>query len=127
MKNMKKNKYPKVGDIFYWKDCDGDIHEEICMKIEGEDIDTLETMFYTYISKNGGGCFVTESDIIDSNSIEVIKFKKAKYREKIDELVDMFTDEAFHIMIYSALRKRFNEDTSYEIIDTLSNKDNYEN
>ena len=46
--------------------------------------------------------------------------------KKIDELVDMFNDETFRIMIYSALRKTFNEDTSYEIINTLSNKDNYE-
>lgn len=124
---MKKNKYPKVGEIFYWKDSQNNIHEAICMKIEGEDIDTLETMFYTYISKNGsGGCFVTESDIIDSNSKEVTKFKEAKYREKIDELVNMLTDETFHNMMYSALRKTFNEDTSYEIINTLSNKENYE-
>lgn len=127
MKNMEKNKFPKVGEIFYWKGCDGDIHEEMCMKIEGENVDTLETMFYTYISKNGGGCFVTESDIVNPNSIEVTKFKKAKYREKINELVDMFTDETFHNMIYSALRKTFNQDTVYEIINTLSNKENYEN
>ena len=102
-------KYPKIGDIFYWKDNDGDVHEAVCMKIEGEDIDTLETMFYTYISKNGGGCFVTESDIIDSNSEEVEEFKKAKYKEKINELVNMLKDE----------------DTSSEIIDILSNIENY--
>ena len=81
---MSKNiKYPNIGDIFYWKDNDGYIHEEVCMKIEGEDIDTLETMFYTYISKNdGGGCFVTESDIIDFNSKEVTEFKKEKYKKE---------------------------------------------
>lgn len=119
-------KYPNVGDVFYWKDNDGDIHEEICMKIDGEDVDTLETMFYTYISSNGGGCFITESDIIDSNSKEVAEFKKEKYKKKINELVNMLNDETFHIMLYSALRKNYNEDTSSEIIDVLSNIENYD-
>jgi len=123
---MKNNmKYPNVGDVFYWKDKDNNIHEEICMKIEGEDIDTLETMFFTYISKSGGGCFVTESDIVDYNSKEVADFKKTKFKNKISELVTMLNDEIFHTMIYSALRKNYDEDTSSEIINILSNENNY--
>ena len=124
MKN--KVKYPKVGDVFYWKDEDNIIHEATCMKIEGEDIDTLETMFFTYVSNTGGGCFVTESDIVNSTSKEVADFKKAKYKAKINELVNMLNDETLHTMMYSALRKNYDEDTSSEIIDILSNEDNYD-
>ena len=123
MKNQVK--YPNVGDVFYWKDENNDIHEATCLKIEGEDIDTLETMFFTHISKGGGGCFVTESDIVDSNSKEVADFKISNFKNKISELVTMLNDEIFHTMIYSALRKKYDEDTSSEIIDILSNENNY--
>ena len=48
-----KIKYPKVGEKFYWKDQEGNISEDTCLKIEGDDIQTLETMFFIHISKNG--------------------------------------------------------------------------
>ena len=118
--------YPKVGDKFYWKDKDNDIHEAICMKIEGEDIDTIETMFFTYISNNGGGCFITESDIIDSNSKEVIEFKKKQAKQKVNEFIEYLSQEEFRIMVYSALRKFYDENEVSNILKILTNKNNYE-
>lgn len=118
--------YPKVGDKFYWKDKDNDIHEAICMKIEGEDIDTIETMFFTYISNNGGGCFITESDIVDSNSNEVIEFKKRQAKQKVNEFIEYLSQEESHIMVYSALRKSYDENEVSNILEILTNKNNYE-
>ena len=69
-------KYPKVGEKFYWKDQEGNISEETCLKIEYEDELDLETIFYTYITPNGGGSFITEEDILDPDSDEVKKFKE---------------------------------------------------
>ena len=124
---MKTNiKFPKVGDIFYWEDGDNNIHEAICMKIEGEDIDTLETMFFTYISENGGGCFVTESDIVDSNSKEVIEFKKKQAKQKVNEIIQYLSQEEIHTIVYSALRKSYSEDDASNILEILIDKNNYE-
>lgn len=118
---MNKIKYPKVGDKFYWKDEDNDIHEDICMKIEGEDIDTLETMFFTYISKNGGGCFVTESDIVDSNSKEVIEFKKRQAKEKIKEISDYISqNEVKQILIEKLIKHAFTNNEVNKILNILS-------
>ena len=57
---------------------------------------------------------------------EVAEFKKTKYKEKIKEFVNMLNDETFRIMIYSALHKNYGEDISSEIIDVLSNIENYD-
>lgn len=119
IKNIEK-KYPKVGETFYWKDEDNNIHEETCMKIEGEDIDTLETMFFTYISKNGGGCFVTESDIVDSNSKEVIEFKKRQDKEKIKEISDYLSREEIRDILFKKLvDNAFTRNEAYKILHIL--------
>jgi GH35 family endo-1,4-beta-xylanase len=114
-------KYPKVGEKFYWKDLDNEIHEEICMKIEGDDIDTLETMFFTYISKNGGGCFVTESDIIDSNSDEVKKFKKEQAEKKVKEVIDYLNQEEVRKILMAKLMNEYDWLEANKILDILSN------
>jgi len=119
MKN--KIKFPKVGDVFYWKDEDNDIHEAICMKIEGEDIDTLETMFFTYISKNGGGCFVTESDIVDYNSDEVKKFKKEQDEKKVKEVIDYLKQEKVRKILMAKLINEYDWLEADKILDILSN------
>lgn len=123
---INRKKYPQVGETFYWKDEDNDIHEATCMKIEGEDIDTLETMFFIYISNNGGGTFVTESDIVDSNSKEVIEFKKKQAKQKVNEIIEYLSREEIHTIVYSALRKSYNEDDASNILETLVDKTNYE-
>lgn len=112
-------KYPKVGEKFYWKDEDNDIHEAICMKIEGEDIDTLETMFFTYISKNGGGCFITESDIVDSNSDEVKKFKKEHAEKKVKEVIDYLNQEEVRKILMAKLMNEYDWLEANKILDIL--------
>ena len=79
-----KIKYPKVGEKFYWKDQEGNISEDTCLKIEGDDIQTLETMFFIHISKNGGGCFVTESDLI---RMKLKNSKKNRLKRKLKKLL----------------------------------------
>ena len=120
IKIINKN-YPKIGEKFYWKDEDNNIHEAICMKIEGEDIDTLETMFFIYISKNGGGCFVTESDIVDYNSKEVIEFKKRQAKEKIKEISDYISqNEVKQILIEKLIKHAFTNNEANKILNILS-------
>ena len=82
-------KLPKVGEKFYWKDLDGVIYEDTCLKIGGKDIRTLETMFFIELTKNGGGEFVTESDILDPNSDEVKDFKKEQAAKKVKKIIDL--------------------------------------
>lgn len=86
-------KYPKVGEKFYWKTQEGEIIESTCFKIEGEDNPDLETMFFIAILKNGGGGFVTESDIIDPNSDEVKNFKKEQAKKKVEEFINFLKDK----------------------------------
>ena len=119
-------KYPKVGEKFYWKTQEGEIVESTCFKIEEEDNPDLETMFFISISKNGGGCFVTESDIVDSNSKEVIEFKKRLAKQKVNEIIECLSQEEIHNMVYSVLRKSYYEDDASDIFETLTNKNNYE-
>lgn len=122
---MKNKKYPEVGDKFYWKDLEGNINEDICYKIEGEDADTLETMFFISIYENGGS-FITESAIVDSNSKEVIEFKKRQTKQKVNEIIEYLSQEEIHTIVYSALRKSYNADDASNILEILTNKNNYD-
>ena len=75
---MEEIKYPKVGEKFYWKDIHGNVCEDICLRIDVDPENVIQTMYFTYLSENGGGSFVTEEDIIGIDSDEV-----KKYRERI--------------------------------------------
>ena len=114
-------KYPKVGEKFYWKTQEGEIVESTCFKIEEEDNLDLETMFFTYISKNGGGCFVTESDIIDSNSNEVKKFKKEQAEKKVKEVIDYLNQEEVRKILMAKLINEYDWLEANKILDILSN------
>lgn len=90
-------KYPKVGDPFYWKDEeDGIIHECICKKIEDDPNGVFETMYFLSLTKNGGGAFICESDLLDPNSDEVKTFIKENNIKKCNEF---FTPERKKKMI----------------------------
>ena len=114
-------KLPKVGENFYWKDLDGIIHEEICLKIEEEDNLDLETMFFTYITENGGGEFVSESDIVDSNSNEVKNFKKEQAEKKIKEISDYISQKEVQDYLYNKLCDSFPIKDAKKILNILSN------
>ena len=112
-------KFPEVGEKFYWKNLDGEIFEDTCLKIEGKDIPTLETMFFIKLSKNGGGCFVTESDIIDSNSDEVKKFKKEHAEKKIKEVIDYLNQEEVRKILMAKLINEYDWLEADKILDIL--------
>ena len=106
-----KNYLPKVGDTFYWEEFDletntpGEIHEDICLKIEEENNPDLETMFFVSLSKNGGGCFVTESDILDPNSKKVQEFKKKIVDEKVKHVINYISQEEVRQILIKKLIK----------------------
>ena len=99
--------YPKIGDTIYWKDQDGEIHEDTCLKIEEEDNPDLETMYFTYLSKNGGGSFITESDIINPLSVEIEIYKKNKFKQRVKEIADLFNQDEFKEIISVAYKNRY--------------------
>ena len=74
-------KYPKVGDKFHWKDCNGEIFESYCKKVDKDPNGQIMTNYFIYLTPNGGGNFVVEEDILDPESKEVIEFKKKLCRK----------------------------------------------
>lgn len=114
-------KYPKVGDTFYWMDDDSDIHEDICQKIEEEDNPDLETMFFTYISSNGGGTFVTESDLISSNSKEVKEYLKKKAADKLKEIAKYISqEEVYEVLKEKLIKHAFTNNEANKILNILT-------
>ena len=116
-------KLPKVGEKFYWKDLDGIIHEEICLKIEEEDNPDLETMFFTYITENGSGEFVSEEAILDSDSDEVKDFKKEQTEKKIKEISKLILDPEVHDTLVKKLSKEHEVINIINILNTLASYD----
>ena len=115
-------KYPNVGDKLYWKDHKGNIHEDICLKIEEEDNPDLETMFFTYLTENGGGSFIVESDLINSNSNKVKTFLENKRKEKINNVFNSLKDEDIKNELLFRLKEHFLEDTVIKIINIIINE-----
>lgn len=122
--------YPKVGDKIYWKDQDGDIHEDTCLAIEEEDNPGIETKYFTYFSENGGGYFVDESDIINPLSVEIEIYKKKKFKQKAKEIADLFNQDEFKEIISVAYKNRYGKEGGIEmleeIVDLLGNEENYD-
>ena len=116
-------KYPKVGEKFYWKDQEGNISEETCLKIEGDDIPTLETMFFISLTKNGGGCFVTESDILNPNSEEVINFKKELAIKKVRDVEDYISQKEVRDILLEKLCTILTLKDASKILNILSNNE----
>lgn len=114
--------YPKVGDKMYWEDLEGNIHEDICLKIEEENNPDLETMFFIYLNKTGGGTFITESDLINSNSKKVKVFLDNKRKEKINNVLNSLKDEDIKTELISRLKEYFLEDTTIKIINIITNE-----
>ena len=117
-----KIKYPKVGEKFYWKDQEGNIFEDTCLKIEAEDFQTLETMFFIKLTKNGDGCFVTESDIADPNSDEVKKFKKEQIEKKVKEAIKYLNQEESRKILMAKLINEYDWLEANKILDILLNE-----
>lgn len=132
MKNKIKiigENYPLVGDTFYWKDQDGEVHEDVCLKIEQQDNPDVETMYFTWLSPNGGGVFVSEDCIINPLSIEIEIYKKNKFKKKVKEIVDLFNQDEFKEIISVAYKNRYGKEGGIEMLDEivnlLGNEENY--
>lgn len=111
-------KYPKVGEKFYWKNLDGEIFEDTCLKIEAEDIPTLETEFFMSCS-----CFVTESNILDPNSDEVKNFKKEQVQKKIKEVINYLNQDEVRKILMAKLINEYNWLEANKILDILGSYD----
>lgn len=113
--------YPQVGEIFYWKDEDGVMHDDICLKIEKDPEGNVETNYFIYLSPNGGGAFVDETCIVNPLSMEIEIYKQKKAKEKIKEISDYLSREEIRSILYDKLRKAYyDEDTCDHILDILT-------
>jgi len=112
-------KLPKVGEKFYWKDFDDVIYEETCLKIEEEDNSDLETMFFTYVTENGGGEFITEEDILDPDSDEVKNFKKEQAQKKVKEISDYISQKEVYDVLLNKLTKEYDWNKANKILNVL--------
>ena len=122
MKNQKCKNPPKLGEIFYWIDYEGNICESTCLKIKEEDNPQIATMYFTYLTENGGGVFVTEYDIIDSDSDEVINFKKEQAKKKLKEISNYISQKEVYNILLDKLNKNGFEEVATSILDILSNE-----
>ena len=116
--------YPQVGDVMYWKDLDGEMHDDVCLKIEHKDDPDIATMYFISIASNKSGTvstFITEDNLVNPLSAEIDIYKKKKAQEKAKEIADYIGQEEIRGILYSRLRKNFyDEDTANHILDILS-------
>lgn len=106
--------YPNVGDTIYWKDMDGDIHSDIVLRVEKNP--GIETIYFISVTKNGGGAFISESDIINPLSVEIEIYKKKKLKEKIE---NVWSDNDFRDEMFNRIKNIYGEEKAYRIIDIL--------
>ena len=106
------------GDKIYWKTMDGNIKEDTCISIEEDPEGQIEPMYFTYVSQNGGGTFVTESDLLDPESQEVKLFKI----NNIDKKIKNFFDDEMRDEIFGRLRDcDFDYETTKTILNVIIN------
>ena len=113
--------YPLVGDTIYWKDLDGDIHDNVVVDIEKDPDGNIVTNYFISRTENGGGCFIDEESLINPMSMEIVKYKENRAKEKAKEIADYIGQEEIRSILYSRLRKNhYDEDTASHILDILS-------
>ena len=114
-------KYPKVGETFYWKNLEGEIFEDVCHKIEEEDNPDLETMFFISVTENGGGSFVTESDILDPDSEEVQEFQDKLVDKNLREVCNYINQEKVKNILINKLTQEYDWLEAQRILNILGN------
>ena len=75
--------------------------------------------YFIELTKNGGGYFVTENDIIDSNSDEVKKFKKEQAEKKVKEIIDYLNQEEVRKILMAKLINEYDWLEADKILDIL--------
>lgn len=113
--------YPLVGDTIYWKDLNGNIHDDVVVDIDKDPDDNIVTNYFIFRTENGGGCFIDEESLINPLSMEIEVYKKKRAKEKAKEIADYIGQEEIRGILYSSLRKNhYDEDTASHILDILS-------
>lgn len=110
--------YPKIGDTIYWKDLDGNMHDDVVVDIEEypqePDCD-VETNYFTKRTEHGGE-FIAESDLILPSSPEVDEYKKKKAKELKKEVLEYISRDDVRSILYERLRESLFEDDTCEMI-----------
>ncbi len=113
--------YPLVGDTIYWKDLDGNIHDDVVVDIDKDPDGNIVTNYFISRTENGGGCFIDEESLINPLSMEIRKYKEKRAKEKAKEIADYISQEEIRNILYSRLRKNYyDEDDASRILDILS-------
>lgn len=113
-------RYPKVNEIFYWKGCNGDIHHDICLKIEKKP--GVMRQYFNNIGEYGG-TFINEINILDPDSEEVKKYKEYIFNKNIKG----FWTESMKISMYNRLvDSHIDRDIASDVIDILSKYKDYD-
>lgn len=117
----------KIGDKFAWEDVDGDIHINTCVDIENQDTDQIETMYFIHRSKNGGGTFVTEDDVIAMDSPKVKQFLKETNIKEANEFFTEIRKDILVDMIYDYLLDgdSYDKQTIKEYLNDLINSGDF--
>ena len=112
--------YPLVGDTIYWKDLDGNMHDDIVIDIDKDPEDNIVTNYFISRTENGG-VFIDEESLIDPLSMEIEIYKQKRAKEKTKEIADYINQEEIRGILYSKLRKNYySEDDASHILDILS-------
>lgn len=113
--------YPLVGDTIYWKDLNGNIHDNVVVDIDKDPECYIITNYFISRKENGSGCFIDEDSLINPMSMEIVKYKEKRAKEKAKEIADYINQEEIRSILYSRLRKNhYDEDTASHILDILS-------
>lgn len=112
--------YPQVGDVIYWKDVDGEMHDDVCLKIEHKDDPDIATMYFIYLTPNGGGTFVTEDYIINPLSADIDIYKEKRAKEKIKEISNYIAQEEVKNIIVNKLSKFYSDEQVDQILEILT-------
>ena len=100
---------------------DGDIHDNVVVDIEKDPDGNIVTNYFISRTENGGGCFIDEESLINPMSMEIVKYKENRAKEKAKEIADYIGQEEIRSILYSRLRKNhYDEDTASHILDILS-------
>ena len=116
--------YPLIGDTIYWKDVDGNIHNDVVVDIEKDPDGIIVTNYFISRTENGGGCFIDEDGLIDPMSMELEVYKQKIAKEKEKEIANYISRTDVKQILYDKLKKAYyDEDTIYHILDVLTNTD----
>ena len=99
--------YPVVGDTIYWKDLDGNMHDDIVVDIEKDLDGNIVTNYFISRTENGGGCFIDEESLIEPWSGEVEMYKKKRAQEKAKEISNYISQDDVWEILYNRLRKNY--------------------